>query len=545
MSTPPSVNERTRSFLETGTQFRLGALVTESPNLSTHDLSQLCQTNLSRAADVFKDVELDAFETTENLESLSDEVVQSFERVLAKGRRIFLCGCGATGRLSLVLESVWRQEPKPGHENSVIAFTAGGDYALVRSLGVFEDRPELGAKHLLDLGFQEGDILVAVTEGGETPFVLGALEQATKTSQVKSWLFFCNPPDLLKRLVTRSRMALENPQVRWHAFQTEPMAVTGSTRLQASSVLMAFIGAALREVASGQRSRWLLSELRDRIAQTHVSSFTPLIEIEAEAHQRGEFTLHRSRSAAMPVLTDTTERAPTFSLAPFESMLERPTAAEASRTYLEIPRAKSTREAWHHLLRREPRPFDVPPGVRAPAVDLDAIYAFDFSDGVAERRKHYGVKTTTILDIEFGDYDGTTSDPTLFFRATHAASGTMSGAAIRHECAVPASRDPLVRQAQMKFALNLQSTLAMGRIGRFHGNLMTFVRPTNNKLIDRALRTLRTLAFEEARSTGHAKLKQFTQAHDDTPFLNAIFEAFDTVSADEPVTLRALEILKT
>lgn len=543
MSADRSIQERTQEFLETGTQFRLGSLVTESPNLSTRDLSQLCQTNLNRATEVFKTVELDAFETLLATESLAEEVVDSFERCLAKGRRIFMCGCGATGRLALVLESVWRQSPRTGIDESVIAFTAGGDYALVRSLGVFEDRPDLGAKHLLDLGFQDGDVLVAITEGGETPFVLGALDQATKTSSVKSWLFFCNPPGLLRKLVDRSRHAMDNPMVRWHAFETEPMALTGSTRLQASSVLMAFVGACLREVASGQKSRWILSELVDRVSQMEPHRFTSLIEIESEAHLRGEFTLHRSRSAAMPVLTDTTERAPTFSLAPFESNLESlASTSAASRTYLEIPRAKSSQDAWHHLLRRDPRPFTAPEGVRAPRLGLETILAFDFSDGVIARREKKGIRTSLVLDVEFGDYDGTTSDPTLFFRATDLRDS--SGARVRHETHVVASRDPLIRQAQMKYALNLQSTLAMGRIGRFQGNLMTYVRPTNGKLIDRALRTLRSLALDKARETGNSVLENRVRDFNDEPFLNAIFEALDTVSPDEPVTLRALEILQ-
>lgn len=536
MSTP-SVASRTEAFLKTGDQFRLGSLVTETPNVSTRELSQLCQSDLPRAAELFRNVELDALETLQDVDSLAQNVVDSFEQCLRAGRRIFLCGCGATGRLSLILESVWRQAPRAGFENSVVAFTAGGDYALVRSLGVFEDRPDLGAKHLMDLGFQDGDVLVAITEGGETPFVLGALDQATKTSAVDSWLLFCNPPELLQNLVARSRNAMENPRVRWHGFETPPMALTGSTRLQASTVLMAFVGACLREVAGGQRFRWIISELVDGIVQMNAKDFVPLIEIECDAHQRNEFTLHRSRSAAMPVLTDTTERSPTFSLTPFESKLDSNRSDTTSaRTYLEIPRTKNSSEAWRHLLRREPRPFHAPKDVNAPNIDLNAITAFDFSDGVRERRKEYGVQTTTILDVEFGEDLHLSEEPTLYFRNENDRAFA--------EVRLRSSHEPLIRQAQMKYALNLQSTLAMGRLGRFHGNLMTFVRPTNGKLVDRALRTLRQLAFDEAVKTGSAKLDRLARGINDEPFLNAIFEAVDSVSPDEPVALRALEILR-
>ncbi len=535
MSTP-SITERTEAFLQTGDQFRLGALVTESPNGMTRNLSELCKTDLPQAAELFRTVELDALETLGDIDDLAQAVVDSFERCFRIKRKIFLCGCGATGRLSLILESVWRQEPRAGFEDSVVAFTAGGDYALVRSLGVFEDRPDLGAKHLLDLGFQDGDILVAITEGGETPFVLGALDQATKTSQADSWLFFCNPPSLLEKLVERSRIAMQNPRVRWHGFETPPMALTGSTRLQASTVLMAFVGACLREVAGGQKFRWIISELIDGIVQMKARDFAPLIEIECEAHNRGEFTLHRSRSAAMPVLTDTTERSPTFSLSPFESRLDNvQVASAASRTYLEIPRAGNSLEAWHHLLRRDPRPFLSPSDVRAPSIDMNSIVAFDFSDGVAARRKAYGVNTSTTIDVEFGEDLHLSTEPTLYFRNENERG--------RAELKLRSSHEPLIRQAQMKYALNLQSTLAMGRLGRFHGNLMTYVRPTNGKLVDRALRTLRSLATDGASDS--SKLDRLARGSDDEPFLNAIFAALDEVSTDQPVALRALEILRT
>jgi N-acetylmuramic acid 6-phosphate etherase len=36
--------------------------------------------------------------------------------------------------------------------------------------------------------------------------------------------------------------------------------------------------------------------------------------------------------------------------------------------------------------------------------------------------------------------------------------------------------------------LNIHSTLIMGRLGRYEGNVMTYVKASNNKLIDRAIR---------------------------------------------------------
>ncbi|MDX9731252.1 MAG: hypothetical protein RBT63_05725, partial [Bdellovibrionales bacterium] len=457
----------------------------------------------------------------------AEDVVSSLRHCLEQGGRIFLCGCGATGRLALVLESIWRETRSPHFDSErIIAFTAGGDYALVRSLGIFEDQPKLGAQHLLDLGFKNGDLLVAITEGGETPFVLGALEQATKTSAMKSWLFFCNPSDVLKELVQRSREAIENPGVLAHSLEVEPMALTGSTRLQASSVLMAFVGACLQEVSTKKKYAWIVSEILDGIDHLQADLLRPLIEAESAVHQASGYTLHQSQTAAIAVLTDTTERAPTFSLVPFENSAEQE-SPQLSRTYLEIPDAQNSEAAWSALLKRRPRPFQVRNGFQAPAIDEAALLGFDFSRGVYERRLSSGAETDLTLRVEFVQNE-------IHFDilpATHPEE--------RFELIFPSSADLLVRQCLLKYVLNLQSTLMMGRIGRFHGNLMTYVRPTNNKLIDRTLRTLRILAAQSP----DTHLRSLARTPDDEVFLNALFVASLSISSDEAVALKALDLL--
>jgi N-acetylmuramic acid 6-phosphate etherase len=46
----------------------------------------------------------------------------------------------------------------------------------------------------------------------------------------------------------------------------------------------------------------------------------------------------------------------------------------------------------------------------------------------------------------------------------------------------------LAEHVLLKLLLNIHSTLVMGRLGRYDSNLMTWVRPSNRKLIDRAIR---------------------------------------------------------
>ncbi len=527
-----STRTRVQQFIETGSQFRLGGLPTEAPHPASSELAELAQHDLPRAIQLFKDIEQSALEVVLTQLDAAHELTTTLRRVLQDGHRVFLCGCGATGRLALVLESVWREQSLPGKRDDVVAFTAGGDFALVRSLGIFEDRPELGAKHLLDLGFTEGDLLIAITEGGETSFVLGALEKATQKSREKAWLLFCNPIDVLVRTTDRSKVAIENPRVRPLALETGPMILAGSTRLQASSVLMAFVGGCLRELVTGEKVEWIFSQLLDRVSQINLEPCARLIELEAQAHLNSAFTLHRSRTASIGVLTDTTERAPTFSLAPFEN--SRDAQSSLSRTYLEVPGTRDSLSAWTQILGRAPRPFHPPRTVQSPPIDVDALLGFDFSSGATERRAARGALTELTIDIEFeADVLG------FHYRSNPGGEQPI-------DYIVPTGADLLIRQSILKYLLNLQSTLTMGRIGRYQGNLMTFVRPANNKLIDRALRTLRALAARGPASERHAQISNWiAQEAPDEQLLTALFTAMDRIQPDEPAVIVALELLLT
>ncbi len=525
--------ERVQQFIETSSQFRLGGLPTESAHPASTELAELAKNDLPQAIQLFKNVELMALELLLSHLDAAHELTETIRRVLQDGHRVFICGCGATGRLALVLESIWREQPLPGKREDIIAFTAGGDFALVRSLGIFEDKAEFGAKHLLDLGFGEGDLLIGITEGGETPFVLGAVEKATQKSKEQTWLLFCNPIEVLVRTTDRSRFALENPRVRAVALETGPMILAGSTRLQASSVLMAFVGGCLRELVTGEKVEWIFSQLIDRVIQIDPEPCATLIALEAQVYLDHNFALHRSRSASIGVLTDTTERAPTFSLAPFESSHEP--LAPRSRTYLEVPNTLDSNSAWTQILGRAPRPFHPPRNAHAPAIDMAALLGFDFSVGAEARRAARGTKTQLFIDIEF-EADALAFSYSSSFSPPHSSSADRTS----HDYIVTTGSDRLVRQSILKYLLNLQSTLVMGRIGRYQSNLMTFVRPANNKLIDRSLRTLRALAARQGTSAQYAWIAEEAS---DEELLTALFTSMDNLNADEPAVIKALQLL--
>nr|NIP94264.1 SIS domain-containing protein [Akkermansiaceae bacterium] len=166
-------------FLEVAAEFRLGELETEQPHPATGELSRLAREDPGAAVEVLKQVDLNALVCLESFNPRLEFLAAAMAETLDRGRRIFLCGCGATGRLSISLETFAR-EGLLGDDlgERVIGFMAGGDAALVRSIERFEDYPQYGVRQLRELGFADGDLMIGITEGGETPFVIGATEEA-------------------------------------------------------------------------------------------------------------------------------------------------------------------------------------------------------------------------------------------------------------------------------------------------------------------------------------------------------------------------------
>jgi len=95
------------------------------------------------------------------------------------------------------------------------------------------------------------------------------------------------------------------------------------------------------------------------------------------------------------------------------------------------------------------------------------------------------------------------------------------------------SADAIQRNLCLKVLLNAHSTLMMGRLGRYEGNLMTWVKPSNNKLIDRAIRYVRELHY-----------RQCGRRPDYSVVARALFEAQASLRPTEPIVLKTLERIR-
>lgn len=493
----PSVDVDT--FLAEAGQFQLGGLPTEQPHPRTAALTHLAHDDVAGGLRLLRSVDDDALAAVAASPALGAAVADT----LASGRRVFLAGCGATGRLSLTLEVLWRQTHG---DDRVVAFMAGGDLALVHSIESFEDMPSFGARQLDELGFDDGDLLIACTEGGETPWVIGATLRAAERSSRAPWFLYCNPDDAL-RGIERCRRVLDDARVQKLPLVVGPMALSGSTRMQASTVLQLVVGAALfREDPVGP--------LRARLAAVDVDALAAFVLDEATTYDRGGHVSYEADRYGITILTDTTERAPTFSLRKFES---RGAQEEPSWSFFHLLDTKDAPDAWRRLLLRAPRPLQWPEVARVAGVER--LMAFDFSDDGAVDRLQRARPQSTFRIVRDG----------------HAAVWTLGGGGqpTRTAHVHVGGLTLLQEHLLLKMLLNAHSTLVMARMGRTERNLMTYVRPSNKKLIDRVVRYVRLLLAGDGYPV---------PPYDDVA--RAVFAAMPTLGADEPIVVKVRDALR-
>ena len=361
-------SQRSEDFLKISGQFKLGALVTESPHPVTASLSDVAERDIAAALKLLFEVDADVlrkfreFVASDRALRIKDTLVEALEN----DGRIFLTGCGSTGRLSILLDSIWRdfcrQVSNAELENRVFSVMAGGDYALIKSVEGFEDFAAFGKKQITDLGVSSRDVVFAITEGGETSFVIGTAWAGLDVG-AKVYFVYNNPDEILCEHVERSRQVLQDPRIEKINLTTGPMAVTGSTRMQATSIQLCVLLTILEEVAreladvpSADTAKEFLAQLETAHANLQSPEFLAalarMVALEESAYRGGNKNSYFAGRFGIDVLTDTTERSPTFCTPPFRKF-DDDLAAE-SWAFLFVAE-DWTDKAWRQILKRDPR----------------------------------------------------------------------------------------------------------------------------------------------------------------------------------------------
>ncbi len=121
--------------------------------------------------------------------------------------------------------------------------------------------------------------------------MIGATKKPRLSPHVNA-LSLLQPPEILKSKVERSRRVLSDTRILNFYLETGPMALTGSTRMQASTVLMLVVGLALEY---GRDAAQAFRDLRSWIKfleDSSCSGLKSLILKEAETTRRPVHLLH-------------------------------------------------------------------------------------------------------------------------------------------------------------------------------------------------------------------------------------------------------------
>ena len=524
---------RAEEFLSREGAFRLGELLTESSHPKTAKLSQTAAVNLPVAIRLLQSVDDDIPPAMKKVlaEDSYRRLIEAFGEALNAGKRIFFTGCGATGRLSILLEAAWRRfwrtsaHSDSEMEDRVFSVMAGGDFALIKSVEGYEDFPDFGRRQLREHGVEPGDVVVAITEGGETPFVIGTAWEGLDAG-AKVFFVYNNPTELLRRHVERSREVIEEPRITKLDLTTGPMAITGSTRMQATTAELFVVGSALEialvrflrkrssaksDIRESKPDHYLrlLSEMLEQLSSAAtVDTLARATEYEESIYRRKGLVTYAADSFLLDVLTDTTERSPTFMLPPFRKQGDN--LSPRSWAFVKDP-FRPTEQAWHSLLERQPRglrwgddvyeELNAPAGVRANPPKLDNSEIYRFMIGNEPDSSRTDAPDSALVVVAAGEEGGHLACEALkrfggSYKRTATVTiggGTADNATdktFEFICDLADSPLQLWHHLAVKLVLNTLSTVTMVRMDRVIGNAMVWLSPSNKKLVDRGSRLI-------------------------------------------------------
>ena len=523
--------EEARNFLANDGEYRMGYIEAEKPHPLTRRLSQTYAESVEAGVKLLLQVDLEMARRAEQTLKTPEyaRFADLVRTTLNRGGRVIWSGCGSSGRLSMRLEQSWRNgvaKLSAAYPQAADALQAkleavgnimtGGDYAVIRAAEAFEDSTLLGRAQCREWGLGEKDLLVGVTATGETTSILGTAIQALEDGANVCMLICADPEPLMKNM-SRARGIYDHPNCSVMSLPCGPMALTGSTRMQSSSFEQ-FAGAvalegALYDILSGcgvdaafpgyGRYGEQFAEMVELLmGERSVAQLAQATRLEQKVYeQKGLITLFAD-DYLLDVLTDTTERAPTFMTPPFCSadMVGQP----QSWAFVKNPNC-DTETAWTRCFLRQPRCIEWPREVYEqlgmnekqiagiPDISTRAIHRFMIGNEPMAEREQTPASHALWVDAKAAPDS---------FRAHaaryHSSSElTLEGAGLD----LPDTGMDLFQHLCVKLMLNTLSTGVMARMGRIHGNWMTSLAISNKKLMDRGARIVSDLCsipYEQA-----------------------------------------------
>lgn len=197
-----------------------GYLLTEQVNPNSENLDLLSSLEL---VDLFNQEDAKTISAIANAREQLAAAIDLTAEALHHGGRLFYVGAGTSGRLG-VLDAAECPPTFCTPPELVQGIIAGGAGALVRSSEDLEDRFEDGFEAIAGRHVTDLDVVLGITAGGTTPFVMGALDAARSRGATTIFLS-CVPATQARAKADIDIRLLVGPEI-----------LAGSTRLKAGTV---------------------------------------------------------------------------------------------------------------------------------------------------------------------------------------------------------------------------------------------------------------------------------------------------------------------
>ncbi len=441
-------------FVQEKTRFQLHDLPTEQRHPATWNLSERIEHDLEAGLHMLLSVDEDIIAKLRSLErekNALDMTVLAVEQAILSGHKIYLFGCEETGRWMKQIESsLWRpfwddlKKRKKiwskislrlgdSIEDRLIGEMPGADRSLIHPLAGLDSLMLLGRLQLRELEIEPEDVIICVSGSGTTPAVIGTILEGLSqwkrrypydAEKIRKRLFYyMNNPEEELLSFDHVRPVVEEPGITKIDLSTGPQALTGSLRLQASTIdtfvigniIRAAIDRTLRSVLSGKEMENL--GFRDPIVLTEkleefskilkkvkriIPSLARLSRLEENAYRERHSVTYSALKGVSTVFNECAERSSAFFLPPLDTVKAQP-----PRSRIQVWALKEKQEeAWQALLGRPFRGLSSPsykkkveeqiadPELQQTALesltkageDQQFLYNFAFSE--YNRRKH-------------------------------------------------------------------------------------------------------------------------------------------------------------
>ena len=560
-------------YMKNCKQYHLWNLKTEGLHNKTMDLSKSLRIDtldgVKKLISVDRDivVALKRVANTESDLNKLEALSESIEKTILGGGKVYIYGCGSTGRLAKQLAFIWKNfwinfiaqnktaSDKTKKLNYVssgfVGIITGGDRALISSIEGFEDVPLIGALQIDDHNFSEQDMIIGVSEGGETSSVIGATLEAAKRLNPKErskkafFIFNNDEKDLIH--LKRSKSIIDNSGITKISLATGEQAITGSTRMQATTTSTFVLGVAMEKASFnilknlGYTKEILYLgfptqySIKDRLQSfekiyNKLSDSAPeiskIVDIEYDVYKKGKKVIYTGLSSIVTLFSDITERSPTFSI----KAIDTDYSGENNSIIKVLVLEGDLESAWKKLLNDQftglnkekystklSQSTDLPKKLKDLAIsglhnaENRQKYYYDFSYKnflktkdlqnighvfvylLQEDFKNPNIAALSdllsFLDIKNIPYTILNlSNIDLPFKTNDNLSNVIKVSVSGIEDAIG-----LNTRILLKTILNTQSTSVMAKSGYVLGNFMTNLKPANLKLIGRATNIIRSV----------------------------------------------------